>query len=82
MEVYTIQVPPGARVSYACPFCAANGHDAPHPSDRVAMVPGHHLEGGNPAMVCMDHLPDDVVIYDPSTNQCRDKTGQNVWTEK
>lgn len=31
--------------------------------------------------MCLAHLPDNAVIYDPTTDLCRDKTGQNVWTE-
>lgn len=31
--------------------------------------------------VCQHHLPDDAVIYDPTTNLCRDKSGQNEWME-
>lgn len=37
---------------------------------------------GNAHWACLYHLPDNVVIYDPATNLCRDKTGQNVWEEK
>lgn len=33
-------------------------------------------------LICKDCLPDDVVIFDPVSNMCRDKTGQNVWTEE
>lgn len=36
---------------------------------------------GNAHWCCLRHLPDNVVIYDPKTNQCRDKTGENVWVE-
>lgn len=32
--------------------------------------------------VCHHHLPENVVIFDPATNKCRDKAGQNVWTEQ
>jgi len=36
---------------------------------------------GNAHWVCLDHLPDNVVIYDPATDMCRDKSGQNTWRE-
>lgn len=31
--------------------------------------------------ICKHHLPENAVIYDPTTNLCRDKTGQNTWME-
>lgn len=31
--------------------------------------------------ICQAHLPDNAVIYDPTTNLCRDKSGQNEWME-
>jgi hypothetical protein len=31
--------------------------------------------------ICIHHLPDDAVIYDPGTNLCRDKRSENEWME-
>lgn len=36
---------------------------------------------GNAHWACLRHLPDNVVIYDPKSNTCRSKDGQNVWRE-
>lgn len=32
--------------------------------------------------ICHDHLPETAVIFNPTTNNCRDKKGENVWTEE
>lgn len=32
-------------------------------------------------LVCVGHLPDDVVIFDPIANMCRNKDGSDVWHE-
>lgn len=31
--------------------------------------------------ICKHHLPDDAVIYNATTNVCRDKSGDNSWME-
>ena len=31
--------------------------------------------------ICIHHLPEDAVIYDPSTNLCRNKSGDTTWME-
>ena len=31
--------------------------------------------------VCKGHLPDDAVIYNPTSNKCRNKSGTNTWEE-
>lgn len=36
---------------------------------------------GDMFTVCKGHLPDDAVIYNPTSNMCRDKTGTNTWME-
>ena len=36
---------------------------------------------GQSNFVCKEHLPENVVIYSPFDDTCRDKSGQNVWKE-
>jgi hypothetical protein len=31
--------------------------------------------------ICVHHLPDDAVIYNPRTNMCRNKAGDSSWEE-
>ena len=31
--------------------------------------------------ICKHHLPDNAVIYDATTNMCRNKAGDNSWME-
>lgn len=36
---------------------------------------------GDMHTICHHHLPDNAVIYHPTTNKCTDKSGQNSWEE-
>jgi len=31
--------------------------------------------------ICVHHLPDNAVIYDATSNKCRNKTGDHEWME-
>ena len=37
------------------------------------------MSDGKLHLRCLAHCPDDIVIYDPVTQKCRDKSGDNVW---
>lgn len=37
---------------------------------------------GQAHMVCLEHLPENVVIYDVKTKTCRNKSGDTTWMEK
>lgn len=39
------------------------------------------LKDGAVYTVCIGHLPDDAVIFNPADKTCRNKTGDNVWSE-
>lgn len=32
--------------------------------------------------ICKAYLPENAVIYDPMTGQCRNKSGDHTWVEK
>lgn len=36
---------------------------------------------GQAHFCCQFHLPENVVIFDPATNLCRNKDGSSVWEE-
>ena len=40
------------------------------------------LDDGGVYTLCLKHLPDDAVIFDPMSNVCRTKDGSSTWTEK
>ena len=48
---------------------------------RIFMCSPIDSSDGQAHMVCIDHLPDNVVIYEPATDLCRSKDGQTVWRE-
>lgn len=78
-EVYDC-LPPNTAVG--CIACAAEGRtDLVYRKGEAFMTSPIDSTDGNAHWACLRHLPDNVVIYDPQTNQCRDKTGQNVWIE-
>jgi len=78
-EAYDI--PKGAK--YYCHLCLLDGHRSLFDHGKVVIMPGHNFEDGETRVVCAEkHVPDDVVIYNPATGKCRDKTGQNEWVEK
>ena len=79
-EVYDLPTP--ASFTSLCMACQGTER-APmqHPKGRIFMCSPIDSSDGNSHFVCIDHLPGNVVIYDPVSDMCRDKTGQNVWRE-
>lgn len=47
-------------------------------ADPANSPSGHH---GDLLTVCKAHLPENAVIYNPGTNLCRNKSGDNTWME-
>lgn len=65
-----------------CVMCQqTENHGRLYGKGHVFMCSPIDASDGQAHMVCLDHLPDNAVIYDPKSNLCRDKTGQNVWQE-
>lgn len=73
-EVYDVQKAPDSA-GYTCLFCNDLGHIWKK-YDRGEIFLTHSM-----TFVCKEHLPDNVVIFDPKSGTCRDKSGQNVWKE-
>lgn len=79
-EAYAILPDDGSTAQ--CFTCLQAGNDVGHAYGTIFMCsPIDNAVSGEGVMVCLNHLPDDIVIYDPKTNECRDKSGQNTWTE-
>lgn len=71
-----------ADAKSACVLCQqTEAHGTLYEKGRIFMCSPIDSSDGQAHMVCLDHLPDNAVIYDPKSNLCRDKTGQNVWQE-
>lgn len=80
-EAYDLPVLPDSQ-GYLCTACAnTENHAKLYPSGQIVMVSPIDTADGTHNFCCLAHLPDNVVIYDPVSNLCRDKTGQNVWRE-
>lgn len=69
----------------ACYYCEKGGlHDIKYRQFEAFMADPANAPTGNARdlmTVCHRHLPEDAVIYNPGTNLCRNKSGDNTWME-
>lgn len=81
-EVYDVPEVPNSE-GYACFICKSQGHAARrfHKTGEIFMTSPINTPNGQSNFVCKEHLPENVVIYSPFDDTCRDKSGQNVWKE-
>ena len=79
-EAYT--VPDLGHDAYACVLCTENGVKKLYPAAKVVMASPADSVDGQTHFVCLDHVPENIVIFNPITGNCRDKTGDNVWKEE
>lgn len=80
-EAYAVPKLDGSGKSgYGCAVCNGQGLDTFHPADKVAMLSPMDTQTGEAEFLCVQHLPSNVVIYDPLSDLCRDLDG-NEWTE-
>lgn len=65
-----------------CVLCIAEGKTGIRYKHReIFMSSPADAKDGEAHLVCLGHLPDDVVIFDPVANMCRNKDGTDVWHE-
>jgi hypothetical protein len=65
-----------------CEVCVQEGHTARLPRGKVVIASPIDTSDGQAHCVCIEkHVPDNIVIFDPATGLCRDKSGENVWKE-
>jgi len=87
---YNVERPDGRPEAYLLPSEARlSGHrwhcvmclpGVTYAWNEVVMASPIDASDGQAHIVCVRHTPDDIVIYDPVTNKCIDKQG-NEWTE-
>lgn len=55
-----------------------------HEHRRAVMSDPANPPAGEPKgdmfTICVNHLPDDAVIFNPVTGHCRNKSGDHTWT--
>lgn len=71
--------------SAQCYFCVKHGVSAVHRHGRIVQNDPANPPDGQPKgsmfTICVHHLPDDAVIYNPRNNLCRNKAGDHTWEE-
>lgn len=76
-EVYDI--PPGTDVQ--CEISRAHGIPAKFKEGEIVMTSPADSSDGKPHFVHTSYLPENVVIYNPKTGTCRNKSGDHEWRE-
>lgn len=77
-EAYDIPVGRTAR----CVMCSLEGHETRLKRGKVVLCSPIDTADGEAHLVCVEkHVPANIVIFDPVTGLCRDKSGQNTWRE-
>jgi hypothetical protein len=72
----------GDKDGYQCFICDAQGHGwRRYDTEECFMTSPVNTPGNKVKFVCLEHLPDEAVIYNPATDMCRSKNGENVWQE-
>jgi len=64
-----------------CYNCLLEGNHLAYGNGSIFMCSPIDAPDGQAHWVCIKHLPDNVVIYDPVSDLCRSKDGQTVWHE-
>lgn len=76
-------LPMGSEVQ--CYFCVKTGVIAVHRTGRIVQNDPANPPPGEPKgsmfTICTYHLPDNAVIYNPRSNLCRNKAGDQTWEE-
>lgn len=77
-EAYMLPYAARLALPFSCISCPVGVR---HTWKEVVMSSPIDATDGQPHIVCLNHLPDDIVIFDPVTGWCHDKQG-NEWEEK
>ncbi len=74
-------ISPNDRVQ--CIICLRNGITQQYEKSEGLMAdPANSpMEDGAVYTICVGHIPENSVIYDPGTKLCRNKAGDNTWSE-
>lgn len=74
---------PGGAICFHCDRMGVN-HRWRKFGEVVMSDPANPPKGGEVGAiytVCINHLPDDAVIYNPRNNLCHNKAGDHTWEE-
>lgn len=73
----------GQQDQMQCITCLKNGITVLHDHGRVFMNdPANSPErDGAVYTICIGHIPDDAVIFNPFSKKLRNKSGDQTWTE-
>jgi hypothetical protein len=78
-EAYDI--PPG-QAPMPCALCAAEGKiGVRYNPGEIVMASPIDANDGNAHLVCLGHLPKNIVIFDPVSGTCRNRDGSHTWRE-
>ena len=74
---------PGYLCSVCMALAAVSGSKpkALNGDDGIVMMNHEDTIDGNRHLLCVEHQPENIVVFNPETGTCRDRTGENVWTE-
>ncbi len=78
-EAYDI---PSNQPAMPCAVCAAEGKTGlRYKPGEVVMASPIDANDGEAHLVCLGHLPENIVIYNPETDTCRNRDGSYTWRE-
>lgn len=78
-EAYDI---PAGQAPMPCALCSLEGKRGVRykPGEAVLASPIDSSDG-NAKIICLGHLPENIVIYNPETDTCRNRDGSHTWRE-
>lgn len=78
-EAYDI---PSNQAPMPCALCAEEGKiGIRYKPGEIVMSSPIDAADGQAHLVCLGHLPENIVIYNPETNTCRNRDGSYTWKE-
>ena len=74
--------PPEGFTDSPCALCVQEGKTGVRYSrGEIVMASPIDSSDGNAHLVCIGHLPKNIVIFDPVTGVCRNRDGSYTWRE-
>ena len=64
-----------------CALCAEAGKIVRYRYGELVMSSPIDAVDGDAHLICLGHLPEDIVIFNPDDGTCRSRNGRDVWTE-
>ena len=73
---------PKGSTGLTCILCVEeNKFGVRYNAGEIFMCSPADSSDGQAHLVCMGHVPENIVIYNPETGLCRSKDGSDVWRE-